>query len=129
MKPPRRALDEIAAAVAGRARPGHSEVYWWIYDRFPQLQPARVGRPQWQIVTDQLNELGLRDAKGALLKKANVRKTWLRVARDHAALSQGPRAKAPVTPPPTPTVAPARPAPPGKYNFVLATSKKTPPQE
>lgn len=110
---PRGPVAQIAAALSGRGRRGHSELYWWMWDHYDQLQGERErqgrGRADWVTATEQFMQLGLTGRDSAPLKPENVRKTWERVVRDkgvqptqkHAVAVSRPAAKAakPVPPP------------------------------
>ena len=128
---PRSTLADISQAVRGRARESRSDLYWWIDDHFEQLQGdlpkpgAKRLRPNWTVITERLNILGLRDTKGQPLKSDNVRKIWTRVARDRAGQATTKAART-QDPPRRPEHAPTEPAPeaPSRYRFVPATPKK-----
>ena len=77
-------VADIAAALSGRGRHGHSALYWWIWDHYDELAKHRQGRADWISATEGFAGLGLTNKDGSPLKRENVRKTWERVVRDFA---------------------------------------------
>jgi hypothetical protein len=75
-------VSEIAEAISGRGRMGHSPLYWWMWDHFEALKLERQGRADWISVTEEFSKLGFTNRDKTPLKRENVRKTWERVVRD-----------------------------------------------
>jgi hypothetical protein len=86
-KRPRTAVAEIAAAIQGRGKLGHSAVYWWMWDHYDEIENGRHGRSDWLTVTAALTRIGIKNRDGSALKPENVRKTYGRVARDKERLA------------------------------------------
>lgn len=103
---PKGPVAEIAAAIQGRGKLGHSELYWWMWDHYDQIRNGRHGRADWVTVTENLAKLGLKNKDGSALKVENVRKTYGRVVRDKDAFPPPP--KAPTKPQPARTAPPVR---------------------
>jgi hypothetical protein len=101
MNAKRSPVSQIAAAISGRGRYGHSPLYWWMWDHFDQLQKERHGRADWKSATEEFVKLGFTNRDKTELKRENVRKTWERVVRD--------RDKLPAKPPPAPKPPPSQP--------------------
>jgi len=114
-KPAKVDVRQIAEAISGRGRLGHSPLYWWMWDQFDQLWKERQGRADWISVTKELTKLEFTNRDGTPLKPENARKTWSRVVADHKRLP--PAAVSPAQPvgptiPPTVPARSAMPAPP-----------------
>lgn len=120
-------VSQIADAISGRGRYGHSPLYWWMWDHFDQLQKERWGRADWKSATEEFVKLGFTNRDKTELKRENVRKTWERVVRDRAKIStdRAP-AKAPVAsataPIQAPSQQPRRPTGLGAHQAALPTT-------
>jgi hypothetical protein len=108
-------VADIAAALSGRGRHGHSALYWWIWDHYDELAKHRQGRADWISATEGFAGLGLTNKDGSPLKRENVRKTWERVVRDVR--------KAAAVSPPSPMPPPVRPIQPA-VTPVVQTSRE-----
>ena len=108
-------VADIAAALSGRGRHGHSALYWWIWDHYDELAKHRQGRADWISATEGFAGLGLTNKDGSPLKRENVRKTWERVVRDVR--------KAAAVSPPSPMPQPVRPIQPA-VTPVVQTSRE-----
>ena len=110
-------VADIAAALSGRGRHGHSALYWWIWDHYDELAKHRQGRADWISATEGFAGLGLTNKDGSPLKRENVRKTWERVVRDVR--------KATAVSPPPPTPPPVRPIQPAVAPVVQTSREGT----
>lgn len=75
-------IKPVIDAIRGRGPLSHSTLYWWMWDHFDDIQPARSGRPDWVTATLEFSNMGFTGRNGEPLSKENVRKTWTRVVRD-----------------------------------------------
>jgi hypothetical protein len=110
-------VADIAAALSGRGRHGHSALYWWIWDHYDELAKHRQGRADWISATEGFAGLGLTNKDGSPLKRENVRKTWERVVRDVR--------KAAAASPPSPMPPPVRPIQPAVTPVVQTAREGT----
>ena len=74
--------QQIAEAISGRGRTGHSPIYRWLWDNYPELSAGeKVGRSDWVGAVSAMKKARV-GGNPKSLNPDNVRKTWGRVVED-----------------------------------------------
>ena len=74
--------QQIAEAISGRGRTGHSPIYRWLWDNYPELSALeKVGRSDWVGAVSAMKRARV-GGNPKSLNRDNVRKTWGRVVED-----------------------------------------------
>lgn len=112
-------VDTVAARVRARSHSRHSDAYRWLWDHHGAVRDALTGKPSWTAVAEALADIGIRGARGQLIRGNDLRRIWRRVCRDVDASTARSTAPQPRTPQPrdlpatwTPPVAPPPPPTP-----------------